>query len=442
MPASLNGVVHSLNLSLYVLIGWIAISPTQSTAQDLTSIHRDCLHHFWTAAENTNRPVTVLSFGDSMADSYRSIPFVLMNQMVQQLGSAGHSMQGYQNALMYRLEGTAAQEPPGPFWFTSHFRLPAGAAVWWENQYIPGGVNSDRAGVFYVSHPGGGDFKLVISSNAGPWVTALTVNAQSPCPQGEFMKLDLPLGLHRVRVESVSGINYILGPQLLNRTSNGVHAVFTDQGGIPLSAVTRVPLAIRKPVFQELAPDLLIWHMKEDGGATTAAGLLECEQWWRESTPNTDVLYIGTPWVGLDSTTPYTISQNNLLRSTALSNQRAYVDCMTPAVSYSWMVAQGYMSDDTHVNLQGSTYLGNLAWYDLNFFLLRRARTLSIMHAHAGIELKYPTSTGVRYTLERSSRLSGWKEFASDAGSGATVTRTVASPLAQEFFRLRLEPVR
>jgi hypothetical protein len=156
-------------------------------------------------------------------------------------------------------------EPPGPFWFTTHFRLPAGAAVWWEKQYIAGGVNCDRAGVFYISHPGGGDFKLMISSNAGPWATALTVNAQSPSPQGHFAKLDLPLGLHRVRVESVTGTNYILGPQLLNRTSNGVHAVFTDQGGIPLSAVTSVPLAIRQPVFQELAPDLLIWHMKEGG---------------------------------------------------------------------------------------------------------------------------------------------------------------------------------
>lgn len=420
----------------------MAIIPTQSKAQDLTTTNRDCLQHFWTVAGNASRPVTVLAFGDSMADSYRSIPFVLMNRMVQQLGIAGHSMQGYQNALMNRLEGTAAVEPPGPFWFTNHFRLPPGAAVWWEKQYIAGGVNCDRAGVFYVSHPGGGDFNLMISSNAGPWATALTVNAQSSSPQGHFAKLDLPLGLHRVRVESVSGTNYILGPQLLDRTSNGVHAVFTDQGGIPLSAVTSVPLAIRQPVFQELAPDLLIWHMKEDGGATTAAGLLECEQWWKTAAPDADVLYIGTPWVGLDSTTPYTISQNTLLRSTALSNQRAYVDCMTPAVSYPWMVSQGYMSDDTHVNLQGSTYLGNIAWDDLNFFLLRRARTLSATPSSAGIELKYPTSTGVRYSLEHSSDLTGWDEITTDIGTGATITRPMPTPSTREYFRLRLEPAR
>lgn len=80
------------------------MSQPKLTAQDLTTTNRDCLQHFWTVAENASRPVTVLSFGDSMADSYRSISFVLMNRMVQQLGIAGHSMQGYQNALMNHLE--------------------------------------------------------------------------------------------------------------------------------------------------------------------------------------------------------------------------------------------------------------------------------------------------------------------------------------------------
>ena len=428
-----------VNLVVIYLFG-VAFLRGISSAADLSTTNRDCLSHFWTVADETNRPVTVVSFGDSMADSCGSISFVMMNRLVQRFGIAGYSLNNYQNATLWYTEGEAELIPPGPFWFTYHGLLRPGGAMRWEKEWSSGGVRCDRAGVFYVSYPAGGLFNLLVSTNAGPWNLALTVDAQSETPQGQFAKVDLPLNLYRVRLEGISGTNYILGPQLLNRSSSGVHAVFADQGGISLGQVTRVPLAIRAPVFQELAPDLLVWHMKEGSDQATIDGLLECEQWWASAATNCDILYIGTPWASVDTNSSYTISQNSLVRSIALSHDRAYVDCMTPAVSYPWMVAQGYMVDATHLDRSGSTYLANIAWDDLGFFGLRCPRSLVISQAGASLKLDYTTAVGVNYALEHSYDSSTWEGISTNSGTGDILSKTITGTAPKEMFRLRLQP--
>ena len=55
---------------------------------DYSTANRDSLSHFWKTAEAKTRPVTILSFGDSMADSYRSITFYLMQKFEERLGTA------------------------------------------------------------------------------------------------------------------------------------------------------------------------------------------------------------------------------------------------------------------------------------------------------------------------------------------------------------------
>src|SRR5881397_3649594 len=64
------------------------------------------------------------------------------------------------------------------------------------------------------------------------------------------------------------------------------HRVHRLSGNKPGSGYTNIPWSIRVPVFQALAPDLLIWHMKEDGSEATRLRLIECEQWWSNALPN------------------------------------------------------------------------------------------------------------------------------------------------------------
>lgn len=416
-----------------------AFSPT-SPAQDLSTANTDALQRFWTAAERTNRPVTVLSFGDSMADSYQSISYVLMNRLVERLGIAGYSLINYRNALMWQVAGAARAVEPSSFWFTDHHEVMEGGSLWWEKEWTPGGVYSDRAGVFYVSQPAGGSFTISVSTNAGPWTPVMTVDSRSARPEGHFVSLDLAPDLHRLRIDGLSGTNIIIGPQLLNTRSAGVHVVFAYKGGLGLNEVTNVPLSIRLPILQALAPDLLIWHMKEDPDAPTEAALLENEAWWSDACPAMDVVYLGTPWASVDTNSSYTVDQNTLVRSVGLAHRRAYVDCMTPAVSYDWMLEQGYMRDATHVNLIGSTYLAGFAWNDLGFFALRQPRSLGFRWNEGNLAIEYPTVPGIRYVLESSAGKDDWTVLSTNEGTGSTISTDVPGGESQRFFRLRLEP--
>ena len=89
----------------------------------------DALARFTSAIESTNRPVTVISFGDSMADSYRSVAYHLIKKLQARFGTAGYSLANYGNTAMYQLTNGAYVIQGGAFWFSYYFGLPPGAAV-------------------------------------------------------------------------------------------------------------------------------------------------------------------------------------------------------------------------------------------------------------------------------------------------------------------------
>jgi hypothetical protein len=375
-----------------------------------------------------------------MADSYRSIACIMMRRFSDRLGIAGNSLNAFGQGNYVRLTNGAVSVGPDAFWFTTHQQLPPGGGVWWDSFPTPAGIWSDKIGLFFVAHPNGGALTLSVSTNAGPWFPILSINTYSPTPEGRFTNIWPAFDYHRLRVDSVSGTNITIGAELLNSSSNGVHVAFTDEPGIALSDVTNVPTAIRIPIFRALSPDLLIWHMKEDSSDATRLGLIECESWWSNAIPDCNVIYIGTPYVALDQTSTWTPDQNALVRSNALAFHRTYMDCMTPAMSYSWMVSQGYMADQTHENAAGNTYLTGFAWDSLGFFALRTPRTLSIQLAQNHVALTCQTSTNILYTIESSDDLRQWQTLCSQPGNGFNLATNVAVSAVGKAFRLRLRP--
>ena len=121
---------------------------TRTSATDFSTTNTETLTSFLAAAERTNKPVTVVSFGDSMADSYRSVTHHMMNKLIDRIGVAGYSLENYQNKSLWTPTNGASEIQTGPFWFAQYFFLPAGSSLWWYNQSNPGGTPSDTAGVF------------------------------------------------------------------------------------------------------------------------------------------------------------------------------------------------------------------------------------------------------------------------------------------------------
>ena len=350
---------------------WLAATLlATASAQDLSTVNTNTLSHFWAAAQATNRPVTVVSFGDSVANSYASVTFSVINMLVQSLGAAGYSLNNYANATLVNVtNGAQVITGPTSFWFSDYYQLPPGGTLWFENEGSANGVYSDKLGVFWVAQPQGGQMTFSVSTDQGAWTPLLTLNGFAPVATGQYTNVVLAPDYHRIRIDGVSGTNYVIGPQLLLQTTSGVHVAFMDKGGIALSDVTNVPDAIRTPVFAALAPDLLIWHMKEDGTTVTSNGLITCEQWWSNAAPACEVIYIGTYYISADTNpaTAVTVAQNTLVRYTALQHNRAYCDLMNPSISFAWMNSQGYMGDGTHTTYNGGLYLARYLWYEFGF---------------------------------------------------------------------------
>jgi len=418
----------------------LIFSADSARAFDFSTTNVQALENFRSAIQNSNRPVTVVSFGDSMADSYRSISFHLMNRLNERFGNAGYSLNNYRNTAMWQLENGASYRNPDYYWFCGYPQIPPGGAIWCANQPNPTGVLCDQAGVFYVSQTNGGQFRLMLSTNGNPWVTIQTLDGYSLTPQGHFAKITLPLNRYRLRVEGDTGTNFIIGTSTVATQTNGIHNVFIDWPGIYLGQVTNVPATIRDPILAALQPDLLIWHMKEDGSGETSNRMEVCETWWRTAAPGNDVIYIGSPWVSIDGATSYTLEQNQLVRTIALEHDRTYADLMQPTISYDWMVAQGFMADGTHLNSAGSLHCANIMWDDLGFFALGLDRRISLQQIGSQLQLSYATATNAHYRLEISTNLHTWTPLWTNPVANAVFSTNFVPGNEPAFYRLGLTP--
>lgn len=405
----------------------LLLSAAPLLAVDLTTTNRNTLAPFYARAGH--QPVTVVSFGDSMADSYRSIPFAIMNSLVGRFGLAGCSMNNWGNNLLINLTNGASYVGPDGFWFSGSIQVPEGGSVWWSKQWASG-IFSDTLGLFYVAQSNGGAFTVSVATDGGSWVNAFTVNSYSATPVGCYTNLVLDPAIYMLRVDGISGTNVVLGARAVNSKSTGVEVSFLDFGGISLGDVTNVPLSIREPILKALAPDLLIWHMKEGGGDDTHQRLIDCEGWFAASGPGCSVLYIGTPYEYIDTNSTFTADQNAIVRSVAVQFNRAYLDCMTPSVGYPWLLAHGFMDDGVHPSRAGNAYLEAFTW---------EPHELTLQAAGGGISVSYSTFSNIVYTVEGSRDFTHWNAVSTNSGDGTVFTQ--AFPAAPGgMFRLRLDP--
>ena len=375
-----------------------------------------------------------------MADSYRSPTYHLMNKLVARFGSAGYSLANYRNTALWNYTVGLTTRGPDYFWFTGYGQLPAGESLWWENQLSPGGVLCDRAGIYYISQTNGGAFRMLISTNGGPWTLALTLNGYSFVPQGHFASVALPLNQYRVRVESDAGTNFILSSSLVATHTNGIHVAFTDWGGINIGDVTRVPLSIKGPIFAALNPDLIVWHMKEEDNVATGPRMAACETWWSNTIPNCDIIYIGSTWVSTDTNSTTTIDRNTVIRNTALIYRRTYADLMISTTNYAWLLTNGFMADQVHVNSAGGLYCANIMWDDMGFFALGLNKKLSLTKTGSQLNLSYNTPTGAVYRLEVSTNLQTWSAVVTNSIGNSFFSTNFIPPATPAYYRLGLRP--
>lgn len=181
----------------------LLLCPESVSAVDFSTINVETLNGFFAIAEQTQRPVTVVSFGDSMANSYRSVSQNIMAKLEAKIGVAGYTLNNYLNTGLYVVTNGSYEVMTGPLWFSQYFALPEGSSLWWNNQLNAGGIFCDKVGVFYVAQPLGGQMRLSVSTNGGPWITKTLLDGYNATPVGRYIDVQLKANNYRVRLEPV-----------------------------------------------------------------------------------------------------------------------------------------------------------------------------------------------------------------------------------------------
>jgi hypothetical protein len=414
-------------------------------AQDFSSTNTTALSRFWNAAERRSGPITVVAFGDSLQATWRSAAKYLYPLLSYQLGQAGVAFPAQLNNMsMVQSGGPVVPYNPDTNWWDWHTGYATGAYVFWTNQFHPSGsIEADRGGIYYVAGPEAGTFTISLSTNGGHWTSNSSVNAFSPNPEGRLASFALDRNAYRLRVDSITGTNIILGQELVLTSSNGIKTVFLQKDGLNLGQFFNVPDQVLSPIFTNLHPDLILWHMKELGDAGQDVAMLSnrlehLEALWQASAPDADVIYIGTPYAyGTNINSSRTVDQNVLVRTIAVNHGRAYVDGMTPMISYSYMTNNGYLDDDVHPSNKYYQWLADTIWRQTLFSLLRKDRSLKLESIPDGYRLTCPRFSTASQNLLGSTNLIDWSIIQTN-GPG-TQPWLVTNPPGN-FFRTQFVP--
>ena len=134
------------------------------------------------------------------------------------------------------------------------------------------------------------------------------------------------------------------------------------------------------------------------------------------------------------------MDRDTVTRNIALAHHRTYADLLTLTISYPWLLANGFMDDEVHLNSAGGLYCANIMWDDLGFFALGLDRRLTLQRSGTQLQLSYNTSASATYRLEVSTNLQNWTVAFTNPIATASFTTNLSPPTASTFYRLGLSP--
>jgi len=208
----------------------------------------------------------ILVVGDSVAEGKL---YALRDALIAEFGEL-------QTRAYFEHGGTAsagaAAATSYSVWPSSdYFTVPtSGIVTFLANTVSP--LRCNQAKVYYIAESGAGTFKLQASYNGGAYAdVGATINASNGSTISAVHSVTLPLGLNAIRVVGVSGTVKILPICRYSNTGKvGAGLASITKGGISLADMVTTANAIVHPVILDLAPDVILFDMKETTGVLAA----------------------------------------------------------------------------------------------------------------------------------------------------------------------------
>jgi hypothetical protein len=227
-------------------------------------------------------------------------------------------------------------------------------------------VYGDTIKLFYVKSSGAGTFKVQTSFNGGAYADEASytnVSAVNATTIGSVITLSKTLGTYKIKVVGLTGTVVIIGAEISNSTVPGF--IFNDlsNGGKSLVNFNSCPQAILTPILSSIGADLCFFELKDTAQILTD----ELSNFQARSNTaigtNTDWVYVGSNPIQTGDDDQ--VAQNVIIKKHAQDNGFVYYDGYTPLGSYTIANAAGLMSDGTHPNTSGYTYVASLMFKDL-----------------------------------------------------------------------------
>lgn len=416
-------------------------------ASSLTSVGIDQILPF--IQEAPGGQVTFIVNGDSMAEQGRSMPYNLVRLLEERLGAVAY-VGNYRNTMMQTSTNGTAFDPPNWKWYSGTLPLPPGKEYIFEKEQSAGGVLADGTGMLWTAHTNGGQFKLLVSTNGGPFGEIATLDGYSSNPTGEgrnFLFDQLPITKYRLKAIGISGTNSLVAPRIGQYHTNGIEVCFFAWGGIAISDIIKVPAAIRSAILSAFAGRTVIiltlvhddpYYLPQMNGLLY--GIPELESTYDAVLPQHLSINIGATYASADTNSNQTADQNEIIRNVTITSGDVYLDTMNPSVSYEYMLTNGWLLDFVHLSNIGGSNSARIAWNDMGLYALNVPRTLTIEHNNGFATLTHGRSMNASYMIQSSTNSVDWLDLGvSPAGSTPYSTNVVTSG-ESGLFRLKLSP--
>lgn len=299
----------------------------------------------------------LLSIGDSVAsETSASLAMSLFPMIYRAHGRNGTELVSAGNTHRIWFLGTVQPMVPDNFWFGGYYAVNNASSVTWSNDFNSQGNFCNYVNVYFIRHPGGGNFRVQAGVNGGAFADIGTLAGFNATAIGGFTNITFAQSMNQFRIVSDASTNYIIG---IGDGFSGAQQGFVTAAmfypGIATANVTNVPRAIRDVIltnlFRNKLGGIILAHMKEDGTPGTAAGIHEMNNWFNLTTnQGVATVWVGTSPVSADTNTtpPYTLGQNILVKSDAQPSDISYFDGYKYFGSYPQMLADGFNTDGTH----------------------------------------------------------------------------------------------
>lgn len=308
-------------------------------------------------------PMTILSIGDSIAAD-ADFTSLLVAKLAKRFSLNGWWAESYLGHEAWPTnEGNAVTLSGDTNWIGNYHALfSIGDAVAYGGTDQTNGPLSNHLEVYWIQHPGGGEFDVkVMSGGSGNWTDVVRLTGYASTRRGAYTNLNVPFNYTKPRVVNASAsTNYIITAAPYLDSLQGVRYACISHPGLDFRDFTNVDAAIRDVILTNMKPAMVILNNRETPTPAQAYCIQEVNRWLKLAQSSADVIYVGGYWWGSDSEA--TIQEDIFFYTNAVANGFQYFDSRTPFISWDYMLQHNLVISPLSPHL---TYTGRLWWLSI-----------------------------------------------------------------------------